>query len=103
MNAQLKNLFTNRAKIAKALAHPTRLFIANHLSKRECCVCDLTQMIGSDISTVSKHLAILKEAGIVEDEKQGLQVCYRIRMTCIKDFLACIDRVLSKNKKSGRP
>jgi ArsR family transcriptional regulator len=99
MNDQIKTLFETRAKIIKALAHPTRLFIANHLTKQECCVCNLTDMVGVDISTVSKHLAILKEAGIVEDEKRGMQVCYRIRMTCIKDFLACIDRVLAKNNK----
>lgn len=100
MNSQTKALFETRAKIIKALSHPTRLFIAHHLTKQECCVCHLTDMVGVDISTVSKHLAVLKKAGIVEDEKRGMQVCYRIRMTCIKDFLACIDRVLAKNKNS---
>ena len=102
MNVQAKFLFDARAKIVKALAHPTRLFIVDQLSRQERCVCNLTDMVGVDISTISKHLAILREAGIVEDEKRGMQVCYRMRMTCAKDFIACIDRVIAKNKKGGR-
>ncbi len=102
MDRRTKNLFETRAKIVKALAHPTRLFIASQLAHREQCVCELTQMVGVDISTISKHLAILKEANIVEDEKRGMQVCYRLKMRCIGDFLACTDRVIAKNKKMRR-
>ena len=56
------------------------------LSKKEKCVCDLTEMIGADISTVSKHLSVLKQAGIVEDERRGLQVWYSLRVPCILSF-----------------
>jgi DNA-binding transcriptional ArsR family regulator len=56
-----------RARIMKALAHPSRLFIVDELSRGERCVCELTEMIGADVSTVSKHLALLKNAGIVLD------------------------------------
>jgi len=63
-----------RARILKAMAHPTRLFIMETLSQRETCVCKLTEMIGADVSTVSKHLTVLKNAGIVLDEKRGSQV-----------------------------
>ena len=59
------------AHIVKALAHPTRLFLVDELSKGERCVCELTAMVGADISTVSKHLTVLKSVGIVDDDKRG--------------------------------
>ncbi|MBN2289499.1 MAG: winged helix-turn-helix transcriptional regulator [Candidatus Glassbacteria bacterium] len=83
-----------RAWIIKAMAHPTRLFIVDELSKQERCVCELTGMIGADTSTVSKHLSILKNAGIVEDEKRGLQVFYRLKIRCILNFFSCVESVL---------
>jgi DNA-binding transcriptional ArsR family regulator len=84
-----------RVRVVKAMAHPTRMFIVDELSKRgERCVCELTEMVGDDISTVSKHLSILKSAGIVGDEKRGNQVYYRLRVPCILDFFRCIESVV---------
>lgn len=91
-----------RARIIKAMAHPTRLFIIDELSQRERCVCQLTEMIGADISTVSKHLSLLKQAGLVEDEKRGLQVWYSLRVPCILKFFGCIEDVLKENMKQAR-
>lgn len=89
----------DRAKIIKALAHPTRLFLVEELARKENCVWNLTEMVGADISTISKHLAILKKAGILEDEKRGLQVCYRLRMSCVRDFLGCVNKMAVKHKR----
>ena len=87
-----------RAKIIKAMAHPTRLFIVDELSRREeRCVCELTEMIGADMSTVSKHLAVLKGVGIVEDEKRGAQVYYKLRVPCVLNFFACVESVMKSN------
>ena len=98
MNAKTQAKYEARAKIIKAIAHPTRLFIVDELSKSgEKCVCELTEMIGADMSTVSKHLAILKEAGIVEDEKRRSMVFYRLRVKCILDFLKCVESVIKCN------
>ncbi|MCK4461366.1 MAG: winged helix-turn-helix transcriptional regulator, partial [candidate division Zixibacteria bacterium] len=69
MNAKTKKRYEARAHIMKALAHPTRLFIVDELSRGERCVCELRDMIGADVSTVSRHLSVLREAGVVEDEK----------------------------------
>ncbi len=102
MTSKTKDQFAKRAKVIKALAHPTRLFLVDRLSKKEQCVWDLTDQVGVDISTISKHLAILKSAGIVEDEKRGLQVCYKIRMKCAGDFLACIDKLITAHKRSRK-
>jgi DNA-binding transcriptional ArsR family regulator len=71
-----------RARILKALAHPTRIFIVDRLSEREHCVCELTGMIGADTSTVSKHLSTLKNAGIVSRRKRGTTVCYSLETPC---------------------
>lgn len=83
-----------RAKVLKAMAHPSRLFIIEELEREERCVCDLTELIGADISTVSKHLSVLKQAGIVIDDKRGNQVFYQLRVPCILNFFGCVESVL---------
>jgi DNA-binding transcriptional ArsR family regulator len=102
MQETKKRQLEARAQIIKALAHPTRLFVVDELSKGERCVCELTDMVGADISTVSKHLSVLKQAGIVEDDKRGLQVWYRLRVPCILNFFGCIEDVLKANVKQAR-
>lgn len=90
-----------RAKIIKAMGHPSRLFIIEELSRRECCVNELTAMIGADASTVSKHLSVLKNAGLVSDEKRGNSIFYSLRCPCIMDFMECVEDVLSANAKEN--
>jgi len=80
----------------KALGHPTRLFIVDELSRGERCVCELTDMVGADVSTVSKHLSVLKGAGLVLDDKRGAQVFYRLRVPCVLDFFGCVEAVLEE-------
>jgi len=94
MDAKTKAKFEARARLVKAMAHPTRLFIVDQLSREERCVCKLTEMIGADTSTVSKHLSVLKNAGIVSDEKRGAQVFYKLRLPCIMGFLSCAESAL---------
>jgi len=86
--------FAVRAKIVKALAHPTRLFMVDRLARREICVCKLTELVGADISTVSKHLSILKSAGIVADEKRGNQVFYRLCCPCLLGLFDCVESAI---------
>ncbi len=87
-----------RARIIKALAHPARLMIVDELAERgERCVCELTELVGSDMSTVSRHLAQLKAAGIVEDEKRGKMIFYRLRVKCLASFFGCVESVLRDN------
>lgn len=88
-----------RAQVLKAMAHPSRLFIIEELAKEERCVADLTAMIGADVSTVSKHLSVLKQAGIVIDDKRGNQVFYRLRVPCILNFFGCVESVLQTRAK----
>jgi DNA-binding transcriptional ArsR family regulator len=101
MDKITKAKFEARAKIIKALAHPTRLFIVEELAQREKCVCELKRMIKADISAVSKHLSVLKQAGIVDDEKRGLQVWYRLRVRCVLKFFGCVESVLKENARTA--
>ena len=99
MDARTKAKYEARAAVIKAMAHPTRLFIVDELSREERCVCELTDMIGADVSTVSKHLSVLKAAGIVDDEKRGQQVWYNLKMPCVLKFFSCVENVLESNAK----
>lgn len=102
MDKKTKQRYEARAKVIKALAHPTRLFIVDELAKGERCVCELTEMIGADISTVSKHLSLMKQAGVLVDEKRGLQVWYRLKVPCILNFFGCVENVLQENVRLVR-
>ena len=86
-----------RAEIIKAMAHPTRLFVIEELAKGERCVADLTQMVGSDTSTVSKHLAIMKGVGILKSEKRGAQVYYALQVPCVLNFFGCVEAVIKSS------
>jgi len=99
MNARQRARYEVRAQVLKALAHPTRLFMAEELSRGERCVCNLTDMVGADMSTVSKHLAVMKRAGIVADDKRGSQVFYSLRMPCVLEFLRCAETVVKADAR----
>ncbi len=89
-----------RARVAKALAHPSRLLILDAISEGEKCVCELVELVDADQSTVSKHLSILKQAGIIQDRKEGPRTFYRARMHCLKGLWDCIENVLRENLKA---
>jgi DNA-binding transcriptional ArsR family regulator len=83
-----------RAQVLKAMGHPSRLAMLEALASSEKCVGELQAVVGSDLSTVSRHLAVLKSAGILEDRKQGANVFYSLRVPCVLNFFACVDAVL---------
>ncbi len=99
MDPKKQMSLVSRAKVFKALAHPSRLFILAQLTDGAPCVCELTDMIGADMSTVSKHLSVLKSAGVIQDDKRGLQVYYSLKMPCILRFFDCVGEVLQTNAK----
>ena len=78
--------------VVRALAHPARVRIVRELSGGgEKCVCELVEACGQGWSTVSRHLSVLRESGIIADEKRGLQVFYRLRLSCVARFIDCLD------------
>jgi ArsR family transcriptional regulator len=91
--------FKKQAQVFKALGHPGRLLILDELSRGERCVCELAALVGSEMPTVSRHLSLLKNAGIVDDEKRGAQVFYRLMTPCVMDFFRCVASVREKSPK----
>ncbi len=89
-----------RARVAKVLAHPSRLMILDALAERERCVCELTELVAADQSTVSKHLALLKQAGLVADRRDGAKTYYRPTICCLKGLWECIETVLKENLRA---
>lgn len=89
-----RSLIDSRVCVLKALAHPSRLTITQFLQDGEQRVCDLRDLVKADLSTVSKHLSVLKAAGIVDMEKRGQNVFYRLRCPCLMTFLECLDSLM---------
>jgi ArsR family transcriptional regulator len=107
MPARLDLVSFKRISVLKALAHPSRLLITEALMHGELCVRDIRNLVGDDVSTVSKHLSILRTAGVLISEKRGLNVYYSLACDCFGDFLRCIDQVCpqsfdSRPKKKNR-
>jgi len=83
-----------KAQVIKAMGHPSRLKMIDAVARQELCVNDLQKIVGSDLSTVSKHLSVLKNAGIVRDRKVGLMVYYSLRVPTIMEFFGCVESVM---------
>ena len=84
-----KHAIGAQAKIFKALGHPSRLLMVDALRGGEKCVCELRELVGADMSTISRHRSVLREAGIVASEKRGASIYYRLTLDCLNMFLEC--------------
>jgi len=100
MNEKERVLYEAKAKVLKALAHPTRLWMAEQLADGEMCVCEFVDKVDADFSTISKHLSVLKQAGIVEDDKRGKQVFYSLKVPCVLNFMHCVEEVIRSNAEA---
>lgn len=103
MNRKRMAKYEARARVIKAMAHPARLIILDELAEHgERCVCELTELVGTDMSTVSRHLSQLKNAGLVSDDKRRTMVYYRLRIKCLANFFSCVEAVLEQNALDHR-
>jgi ArsR family transcriptional regulator len=84
-----------RVRALKALAHPVRLAMVEELGSGERCVCELRELVGLDLSTVSRHLKLLADAGLLDSRREGRKVFYSLAAPCVIDYLRCMDAVLS--------
>ena len=98
MDTKTFQRYERRARVIKSLAHPSRLCIVDMLAQHEHSVGELTTLIGSDMSTVSKHLSVLKNAGVVQDQRRGASIYYSLRIPCICNFFKCADAVIDAIK-----
>lgn len=90
-----------RAAILKSLAHPSRLLIIEMLEEAPRCVGELTEAIGADITTVSKHLAVMKRAGLVRDEKHGTYSEYSLVCDCVTHMIDCIEEGMDARSETS--
>lgn len=102
MNAAAMRRLEKRAVILRTLANPGRLFLTEEPRRGVRCVCELQDKAGGDFSTVSKHLAQLRRAGLLASEKRGLQVYYRLRSECAIRLLECAGEVARAAGKEVR-
>jgi len=96
-----KLLAASRSRVMKAMGHPTRIFMVDLLAKQDLTVGDLTEAVGADVSTVSKHLSLLRQAGLLVDRKEGNKVVYSLICPCIMEFIHCIDDVIYQDAEKG--
>jgi DNA-binding transcriptional ArsR family regulator len=95
---QARAAYKQQARVMKALANESRLMIIDRLGLGECSAGDLTRMVGSDQSTVSKHLAVLRSVGLVDDRREGNVVIYRLVTPCVLNFFSCTTQVLEERE-----
>ena len=100
VNSDKQKLFEMQAEVIQAAGHPIRLAIIDFLKDGEQCVCDIAEAVGAKRSNVSRHLALMHKAGLVNCRKDGLKVMYTLRATCMVPFLDCVNTMLRENIES---
>jgi ArsR family transcriptional regulator, arsenate/arsenite/antimonite-responsive transcriptional repressor len=88
-----------RVKIIKAMAHPVRLMVIEFLRGGERLFSEIFNLFQLDKSTISKHLLVLKEAGVVSSRKTGAETIYKLEVPCVADFFSCASVVIENNIK----
>jgi ArsR family transcriptional regulator len=83
-----------KADILKALAHPVRVRVFEALAGKEKTVGELVTMLGEKEANTSRHLAVLRNAGLVTTRKEGLNVYYSNKMPCLLSMLSCVDQAV---------
>ena len=94
------NLYEKKAQIFKALSNPVRLEIIDFLSDGEKCVCEIVEKLNYEQPHISKSLIKLKEAGLIKDRKEGLNVYYSLKICCMGEFFSCLNKILKSESKS---
>jgi len=88
-----KTALKRQAEVFKALGHPGRMAIVHALGDGEVCACELAAAAGCAASTTSRHLTVLRHAGVIADERRGQQIFYRLSCPCVLTFAECLNRV----------
>ena len=92
----MKLKYVRESEVLKALAHPVRLQmieIISSLSENECSVSTIQKKLGIPQSTVSQHLQILRNKGIIEGGKRGAIICYRVKDNYTKELAKILEQI----------
>ncbi len=101
MNAEQEKLYQLKAEVIAAAGHPIRLAIIDFLTDGEQCVCDIAAHVEAQRSNVSRHLAVLLKAGLVEHRKDGLKMMYSLKTPCVLAFMECVTGVLRERARDA--
>lgn len=98
-----KEALIARARVMKALASPVRLKIVHELSRGERCMCELQPLFAMNKSTLSRHVAGLRNVGIVGERREGARTYLRLETPCILSIFDCAMGVIrAEAKRRGR-
>lgn len=92
-------IYEQKAMIYKALAHPIRVEIVEFLVDGEKSVSEIVKRVGAKESNTSRHLAVLKSAGVVGSRKEGMSVIYKLRLPCIVRMFSCVEKAIMEKAK----
>ena len=82
------------ARICKALGHPARVRIVEHLRSMDRCICgEIVDILPLAQSTVSQHLKYLKNAGLIQGNVDGLRTCYCLNKDVLERFRQMVDKL----------
>ena len=95
-------VYERQAEVAKAISHPLRMAILDYLREGPQCVCDIATFVRSERSNISKHLSVMVAAGVLDSNKDGLKVIYKLRAPCILKFVDCITECLKEKAKDDQ-
>jgi ArsR family transcriptional regulator len=102
--ARNEQITAAQAEIFKALGHPTRLTIVQALARKPCCVCDIMELVPGAQPTTSRHLDILRQAGVVRRHRDGTRMIYELALPCLLRAMPCVTEALRARiaaRKSG--
>ncbi len=99
MDKKDKDIYKLKAEILKSITHPIRLAILDLLKNKERSVEEITKILDEKQSTISKHLAVLKNVGIIDDKKVGLYRFYYLKLPCVLNFSLCVEQTLKEKIK----
>lgn len=99
MDETTRRRYELKAEMFKALAHPMRIYLLDRLKEGPRCVCELAAAVGIGKSVASKHLSQLKAAGLVDDERRGTLVEYRLVAPCVLEMAACAEGTVLEQRR----
>jgi DNA-binding transcriptional ArsR family regulator len=94
--------FEAEAQFFKLLMHPARLEILNELRKEEACVCHLEAKLGYRQAYISQHIMVLREAGVLQDRREGWNIFYHVTRPEIFQLMDAAGQVMGAGEKASR-
>ncbi len=94
--------FKTEARFFKLLMHPARLEILDELRKDEACVCHLEAKLGYRQAYISQHIMVLREAGVVQDRREGWNIFYHVTRPEIFEIMDEVSQLMGPDAKARR-